>query len=153
MRPVTASIRRKFETSLSGNGRSLHQRPPDQWPLAGPPSMVTPSHPPTDINCKIMKKEATKSAWKVNEVPGAFNLKPINANVHSVHLADGAHVGNLKRVGAVWKFKAVGYDQVGAVEPGGGPLTNQHNMVFAQPDAIEVSARLLASLTEMRRFQ
>ena len=62
-----------------------------------------------------------------------------------MHLADGAHVGNLKRVGAMWKFKAVGYDETGAVEPGGGPLTEQHNMVFAQPDAAEVSARLGAS--------
>jgi hypothetical protein len=60
-----------------------------------------------------------------------------------VHLADGTHVGNLKQVGAVWKFKAIGYDAAGAVEPGGGPLTNQHNMAFTQPDAAEVSARLL----------
>jgi hypothetical protein len=72
----------------------------------------------------------------------ALTLTPVNANVHSVHLPDGAHVGNLKRVGAVWKFKAVGYDAAGAVEPGGGPLTDQHNMVFAQPDAAEMNARL-----------
>jgi hypothetical protein len=75
---------------------------------------------------------------------GALTVLPVNANVHSVHLADGAHVGNLKRVGTVWKFKAVGYDTTGAVEPGGGPLTEQHNMVFDQPEAAEVSARLLA---------
>ncbi len=78
-------------------------------------------------------------------LPGPLSLQSVNANVVSVHLADGAHVGNLKRVGAVWKFKAVGYDTTGAVEPGGGPLTNQHNMVFAQPDAAEVGTRLLAS--------
>ena len=77
---------------------------------------------------------------------GALSLQPINASVHSVHLADGRHVGNLKRVGKVWKFKAVGYDAAGCVEPGGGPLTDQHNMVFVQPDAAEVSNRLLASL-------
>lgn len=81
---------------------------------------------------------------------GPLTLQPINANVHSVHLADSAHVGNLKRVGAVWKFKAIGYDTTGAVEPGGGPLTNQHNMVFAQPDAAEVSAQLLASHAAMQ---
>lgn len=74
-----------------------------------------------------------------------FTVRPVNASVYSVHLADGAHVGNVKQVGAVWKFKAVGYDAAGAVVPGGGPLTDQHNMVFAQPDAAEVSARLLAS--------
>jgi hypothetical protein len=80
-------------------------------------------------------------------LPGPLSLQPVNANVHSVHLANGAHVGNLKRIGGVWKFKAVGYDEAGAVEPGGGPLTDQHNMVFAQPDAPEVSARLLAGPT------
>jgi hypothetical protein len=80
-------------------------------------------------------------------LPGPLSLQPVNANVHSVHLANGAHVGNLKRIGGVWKFKAVGYDEAGAVEPGGGPLTDLHNMVFAQPDAAEVSARLLAGLT------
>lgn len=86
-------------------------------------------------------------------MPSALTLKLVNANVHSVHLADGAHVGNVKRVGGVWKFKAVGYDPAGAVEPGGGPLTNQHNMVFAQPDAAVVSARLLASHNEMLRIK
>lgn len=75
----------------------------------------------------------------------ALTLQTVNANVYSVHQADGAHVGNLKRVGAVWKFKAIGYDATGAIEPGGGPLTDRHNMVFAQPDAAELSAKLLAS--------
>ena len=75
----------------------------------------------------------------------ALTLQTVNANVYSVHQADGAHLGNLKRVGAVWKFKAIGYDATGAIEPGGGPLTDRHNMVFAQPDAAEVSAKLLAS--------
>lgn len=77
-------------------------------------------------------------------LPGPLTLQCVNAQVHSVHLANGAHVGNLKRIGALWKFKAVGYDDAGAVEPGGGPLTDRHNMVFAQPDAAEVSARLLS---------
>ena len=76
-----------------------------------------------------------------------LTLAPVNANVHSVHLPDGAHVGNIKRVGGVWKFKAVGYDAAGAVEPGGGPLTDQHNTVFARPDAADVNARLVPYLT------
>lgn len=75
----------------------------------------------------------------------ALRLQPVNANVHSVHLADGRHAGNLKRVGAIWKFKAIGHDAAGRVEPGKGPLTHQHNMVFAQPDATEASAWLVAS--------
>lgn len=71
-----------------------------------------------------------------------LTLTEVNANVHSVHLPSGAHVGNLKRLGAVWKFKAVGYDAAGAVEPGGGPLTDQHNTEFAAPDAEAVSQHL-----------
>ena len=77
----------------------------------------------------------------------ALTLRAVNANVHSVHLADGTHVGNLKRVGSVWKFKAVGYDTHGAVEPGCGPLTNQHNTVFAQPDAAAVNRQLGSHLS------
>ena len=71
-----------------------------------------------------------------------LTLTPVNANVHSVHLPDGTHVGNLKRIGTVWKFKAVGYDTQGSVEPGGGLLTDRHNTEFATPDAAEVSAKL-----------
>ncbi len=76
-------------------------------------------------------------------VTGPLQLLPVNADVLAVHTADGAHVGSLKKIGAVWKFKAMGYDATGAMEPGGGPLTDQHNMQFSTPDATEVSARLL----------
>ena len=72
-----------------------------------------------------------------------LTLRQVNPNVHSVHSADSSHVGNLKRIGAVWKFKAVGYDALGMVEPGGGPLTDKHNLEFAQPDVALVSAALL----------
>ena len=78
-------------------------------------------------------------------VTGPLQLQPVNADVLAVHTADGAHVGSLKRVGAVWKFKAVGYDAAGGIEPGGGPLTDQHNLQFSSPDATEVSTRLLAA--------
>jgi hypothetical protein len=77
---------------------------------------------------------------------GPLQLLPINASVMSVHTADGAHVGSLKLVGGVWKFKAMGYDAAGRMEPGHGPLTEQHNMQFATLDAAEVSARLLGAL-------
>lgn len=77
-------------------------------------------------------------------VAGPLQLLPVNAEVLAVHTADGAHVGSLKKIGAVWKFKAMGYDAAGGMEPGGGPLTDQHNMQFTAPDATEVSARLLA---------
>lgn len=72
----------------------------------------------------------------------ALTLREVNANVQSVHLADGTHVGNLKRVGAVWKFKAIGYDTDGSVIPGGGPLTDKHNTEFAVPDVHAVNTQL-----------
>ena len=71
-----------------------------------------------------------------------LSLTAVNANVHSVHLADGSHVGNLKRIGALWKFKAVGYDATGGVLPGGGPLTHLHNTSFSTPNVAELNARL-----------
>jgi len=74
-----------------------------------------------------------------------FTLRAVNADVHSVHTASGAHVGNLKRVGAVWKFKAIGYDDAGGTEPGGGPLTHLHNTQLAAPDQAELNAKLVQS--------
>lgn len=71
-----------------------------------------------------------------------FSLREINANVHSVHAADGSHVGNLKRVGEVWKFKAIGYEADGSVVPGGGPLTDRHNTPFSLPDVHAVNRQL-----------
>ena len=81
---------------------------------------------------------------------GPLRLLPVNAEVVAVHTADGAHVGSLKKVGRVWKFKAMGYGAAGGMEPGHGPLTKQHNMQFATPDATEVSARLLGALGSSR---
>ena len=72
----------------------------------------------------------------------ALTLTFVNANVHSVHLPDGSHVGNLKRIGSAWKFKAIGYDAAGDVLPGGGPFTEQHNTECAAADAAELSAKL-----------
>ncbi len=79
-------------------------------------------------------------------VAGLLQLLPVSAEVVAVHMADGAHVGSLKKVGGVWQFKAMGYDAAGGMEPGPGPLTEQHNMQFATPDAAEVSALLLGAL-------
>ena len=83
-------------------------------------------------------------------VAGPLHLLPINDAVVAVHTADGAHVGSLKKVGGAWKFKAMGYGPAGGMEPGHGPLTDQHNMQFATPDADEVSARLLGALGDAR---
>ena len=73
-----------------------------------------------------------------------LSLQTVNAQVYSVHNAAGMHVGNLKHIGAVWKFKAVGYDADGSVVPGGGPFTDQHNTQLSAPDAKQLSALLLA---------
>ena len=68
-------------------------------------------------------------------VAGPLQLLPVNADVLAVHTADGAHVGALKKIGAGWKFKAVGYDATGAVEPGGGPLTDRSDSTSVCPRA------------------
>ena len=75
-----------------------------------------------------------------------LQLRVQNANVVAVYAANSLHVGNLKRIGTVWKFKAIGYDATGCVEPGGGPLTDGHNTVFATPDQQEVNLRLSSLL-------
>lgn len=69
-------------------------------------------------------------------------LKPFNPQVYGVHTAGGEHVGNLKLIGGVWKFKAIGHEPDGRVVPGGGPLTDRHNTTFAAPDEVLVSAGL-----------
>ena len=63
--------------------------------------------------------------------------------------AMGRHVGNLKWIRGVWKLKAIGYDASGAVIPGGGPLTDQHNTVFTSIDAGQID-RALAAPTQGR---
>ena len=71
-----------------------------------------------------------------------LHLRPVNAQVCSVLTASGEHVGNLKLIGGVWKFKAIGHDASGRVIPGGGPLTDKHNTAFAALDEAVVSAGL-----------
>ena len=56
--------------------------------------------------------------------------------------AEGLHVGNLKLIGAVWKFKAIGYGAGGELIPGGGPLTERHNTGFDKLDAAQINAVL-----------
>lgn len=70
-----------------------------------------------------------------------------NALIFRVVTATGHHVGNLKLINAVWKFKAIGYDDHGDVIPGGGPLTDHHNTVFVSPDEAEINAKLRGAET------
>lgn len=71
-----------------------------------------------------------------------LQLEPVNAQVYCVLSPGGEHVGNLKWIGGKWKFKAIGHAADGSVVPGGGPLTDRHNMTFAKADAALVSAGL-----------
>jgi hypothetical protein len=69
-----------------------------------------------------------------------LKLEPVNDGVWRVIHSQHGHVGNLKRIGGVWKFKAIGYGSGGEVIPGGGPLTDRHNTPFAAPDEALVNA-------------
>jgi hypothetical protein len=71
-------------------------------------------------------------------MPFPFALQLTSPGVCRV-LTAGLHVGNLKLIGGVWKFKAIGYDAAGQVIPGGGPLTEKHNMAFAALDEAEIN--------------
>ena len=73
-----------------------------------------------------------------------LTLHRTNDQVVRVLTSQGQCVGNLKLIGAVWKFKALGHDADGALIPGGGPLTERHNMTFAVLDEAAVSAALQA---------
>ena len=72
-----------------------------------------------------------------------LTLKPLQADVCQVLDARGQHLGKLKLIGTVWKFKAIGYGPAGELIPGGGPLTERHNTRFDSLDAAAISAALL----------
>ena len=74
-----------------------------------------------------------------------LTLEPFNDGVFRVLDSHGQQLGNLKLINGQWKFKAIGFDAQGAVVPGGGPLTNRHNEVFATPDEAAVNDRLNAA--------
>ena len=67
-------------------------------------------------------------------------VDPVNASVVRLLDSTGLHVGNLKRINGLWKFKAIGQDADGAVIPGGGPLTDWHNTLLASLDATALAA-------------
>ena len=73
-------------------------------------------------------------------MPHQLRLQPESPGVCRVLTSAGLHVGNLKLIGGVWKFKAIGYDASGQVIPGGGPLTHRHNTTFAALDEAHLSA-------------
>jgi len=69
-------------------------------------------------------------------------LNRLNNDVYLVLSDQGEHVGNLKSINGVWKFKAIGYDPKGDVIPGGGPLSDRHNTPFIALDEALINASL-----------
>ena len=69
-------------------------------------------------------------------------LNWLNNDVYLVLSDQGEHVGNLKSINGVWKFKAIGYDPKGDVIPGGGPLSDRHNTPFTALDEALINASL-----------
>ena len=72
-------------------------------------------------------------------MPHPYKLQLQSPGICCVLTDAGVHVGNLKLIGGVWKFKAIGYDADGQVVPGGGILTNRHNVTFKTLDAAEIN--------------
>ena len=72
-------------------------------------------------------------------LPNSLKLQLQNAGICRVLTEAGLHVGNLKQIGSIWKFKAIGYDDSGHIIPGGGPLTDRHNSTFETPDAANIN--------------
>ena len=75
-------------------------------------------------------------------MPHQLKLQPESLGICRVLTSAGLHVGNLKLIGGVWKFKAIGIDASGQLIPGGGPLTDRHNTIFAALDETLVTAVL-----------
>lgn len=72
-----------------------------------------------------------------------LTLSRLNDSVYRVLADQGLHVGNLKFIDGLWKFKAIGYERNGDIIPGWGPLTALHNTTFAALDEALINARLV----------
>ena len=79
-----------------------------------------------------------------------LTLSRFNDRVYCVLADQDEHVGNLKFINGVWKFKAIGYEKDGAVIPGGGPLTDRHNTTFGALDEALLNAKLAPDLRNNR---
>ena len=64
-----------------------------------------------------------------------LQLRPVNEGAQQVLTAKNEVVGQIKRIGGTWKFKALWLDEEGDWVPGGGPLTHRHNAVLDSIDA------------------
>jgi hypothetical protein len=73
-----------------------------------------------------------------------LTLSQLNERAYRVMDHHGLHVGNLKRINGLWKFKAIGYDTNGDIMPGWGPLTERHNTTFDMLDEDLINKKLLS---------
>lgn len=73
----------------------------------------------------------------------ALTLSKLNNSVYRVLADQSLHVGNLKFINGLWKFKAIGYERNGDIIPGWGPLTELHNTTFATLDVASINAKLV----------
>ncbi len=71
-----------------------------------------------------------------------LTLSRLNDHVYRVLSGQGEHVGNLKFVNGVWKFKAIDYDRTDAVIPGWEPFIECHNTTFVGLDEVLINARI-----------
>ena len=71
-----------------------------------------------------------------------LTLSRINDRVYRVLADQDEHVGNLKFINGVWKFKAIGCNKNGDIMPGWGPLTDRHNTTFDTLDEALINAKL-----------
>ena len=71
-----------------------------------------------------------------------LKLSRINDHVYRVLADQDEHVGNLKFINGIWKFKAIGYNKNGDIMPGWGSLTDRHNTTFDTLDEALINAKL-----------
>ena len=72
-----------------------------------------------------------------------LTLSRLNDGVYRVLADHDQHVGNLKLINGLWKFKAIGFDENGDLLPGWGPLTERHNTTFVSLDVALINATLV----------
>ncbi len=118
LHPVALRSLRAHLYKLQGEGRVGQDAQSGEWGIA----------PVQQVRSAALQQQLT--------------LSPVDAQLCRVLLGQDVHVGNLKWINSAWKFKAIGYTAAGEVIPGGGPLTERHNSVFAELDSALIAAGL-----------
>tara|TARA_B110000503_G_C6994853_1_gene348961 strand:+ start:364 stop:594 length:231 start_codon:yes stop_codon:yes gene_type:complete len=72
-----------------------------------------------------------------------LTLSRLNDSVYRALADQGLHVGNLKFINGLCKFKVIGYERNGDIMPGWGPLTEMHNTAFVALDETLINAKFV----------